>query len=153
MRTFARPLLALGIVIVCASMASAQRQMEPINRGVIAVWSNTTRPHHAECRLAHAGIRCKCANRRGGISDDRSAPIGSHILGTVSFSYDVYSGDPNAQNFDPYTQTVATGQLESAAFDVFVVPEPATVWLMAPVALVVFRFRRRSPRIAPSSRL
>jgi hypothetical protein len=75
---------------------------------------------------------------------DSSAPSGSHILGTVSFSYDVYSGDPNDfNNFDPFTQTIATGQLESDTFDVTVVPEPASLWIAAPMALALMAFRRR----------
>jgi hypothetical protein len=73
-----------------------------------------------------------------------SAPVGSHILGTVSFAYDVYSGDPNDfQNFDPFTQTIATGQLESDSFDVTVIPEPASLWMVAPMALALMSFRRR----------
>ena len=74
-----------------------------------------------------------------------SAPIGSHIQGTVSFTYDVYSVDPNGSQFDPFnpSQLLATGLQESDPFDVGVVPEPATLWMVTPMAFGLCAFRRR----------
>lgn len=73
------------------------------------------------------------------------APLYSHIQGTISFSYDVYSVDPNGPAFNPFdeSQIIATGQLESDSFDVTVTPEPASLWMVAPMALALASFRRR----------
>jgi|SRR5579884_954344 len=72
-----------------------------------------------------------------------TAPPGTSIPGNIIVHYSVFSQDPNDPAFNPDNSTVVADATLSVAADVNVVPEPATLSLLAGGALVIM-FRRRT---------
>lgn len=71
-------------------------------------------------------------------------PIGTQISGTMTVSYDMFSMDPNAPNFDPNSY-ITSGALPVQA-QVNVSPEPATAWMLGIALLPLAFLCRRKKR-------
>jgi hypothetical protein len=75
----------------------------------------------------------------GSFTIGQTAALGFY-QGQMTFLYDLYDADPT----DPNVTANYLGESNTQeAFELDVVPEPATFWLFSPVALLALRLRRR----------
>lgn len=74
----------------------------------------------------------------GSFAISPTAALGRY-QGQMTFLYDLYDADPTLSDSANFLSESTTQQ----AFELDVVPEPATLWLLSPVALFALRLRRR----------
>jgi hypothetical protein len=86
----------------------------------------------------------------GSFKISATAALGAVNMGQIVVTYDLYSVDPNAANFNPAADLISAGNFLRAPASVTVearisgVPEPSYPWAMAGLIVVWLACRRRS---------
>jgi len=85
----------------------------------------------------------------GSFKISATAALGAVNTGQIVATYDLYSVDPNAANFNPGADLISAGNFLTAPASVTVegqmrsVPEPSYSWVIAGLAVVLFGWRKR----------
>jgi uncharacterized protein (TIGR03382 family) len=75
---------------------------------------------------------------------DPLVPTGYTSTGSLEATYELYSVSPNDPDFNPYTDTLASGLTISRDASVTATPEPSTMWMAwAGAGLAALEVRRR----------